>query len=109
LAKIKFYLDEHIPKAVAAGLLQRNIGAVSCVDVGMSGKSDEVHLTWALGNGYVVVTQDNDFLVLHSQGHPHAGIAFAAQPRSIGEFIRALLLIHEVLTPDDMSNYIEFI
>lgn len=109
MAEIKFYMDEHIPKAVASGLRQRGVEAMSCVDIGMLGKSDAEHLAWAFQKGYVIVTQDNDFLVLHAQGVEHAGIAFASQPRHIGELIRALMFIYEVLDAQDMVNHIEFI
>jgi hypothetical protein len=109
LSKIKFYLDEHIDKGIANGLRNREVDVVRCQEIGFSGKSDLAHLAWANENGFVLVTQDNDFLILHSQGQLHAGIAFAPRPMSIGEFIRSLLLIHELLTPEEMVNSIEFL
>ena len=36
--EVKFYLDEHIPKTVAAGLRRRGVEAVSCMDAGKLGK-----------------------------------------------------------------------
>jgi hypothetical protein len=40
----------------------------------------------------------------------HAGIAyFADQQRPIGDLIRMLVLLHEVVTPVDMRGRVEFI
>lgn len=109
MAKLKFYTDEHISKAVIKGLKARGIDAESCVDLGMRTASDEEHLVFAKRAQRVIVTYDNDFLKLHQQGKPHAGIAFSSKPKSIGDMISILLLMHEVLTSDDMENVIEFI
>lgn len=109
MAKLKFYTDEHISKAVVKGLQARGIDAESCVDMGMRTASDAEHLAFAKTERRIVVTYDNDFLKLHQQGLPHAGIAFSSKPKSIGEMISILLLMHDVLTSDDMENSIEFI
>jgi hypothetical protein len=65
-------------------------------------------LAYAGQTGYVLVTQDTDFLRLHAAGAAHHGIAYAPQSTSTGALIRWLLLIHELLTPDDMTNHVEF-
>lgn len=109
MARLKFYTDEHISRAVVKGLQARGIDAKSCVDLGMRTASDEKHLTFAKHEQRVIVTYDNDFLKLHEQGWPHAGIAFSTKPKSIGDMISILLLMYEVLTPEDMENSIEFI
>lgn len=58
----------------------------------------------------VIFTEDDDFLILHSQGMSHAGITYCEQnSRSIGQIIRGLELIWQVLEPDEMFNRIEFI
>ncbi|MCB0629714.1 MAG: DUF5615 family PIN-like protein [Saprospiraceae bacterium] len=85
MAKLKFYTDEHISKAVVRGLKARGIDAESCVDLGMRTSTDEEHLIFAAGQQRVIVTYDNDFLKLHQSGLRHAGIAFSAKPKSIGE------------------------
>jgi hypothetical protein len=57
-----------------------------------------------------MVTQDRDFLRLHRQEHPHAGIAFCEQgTRSIGQIVAGLVLIYEVLEPSEMVGRIEFL
>ena len=66
-------------------------------------------LALAAEKSWVIVTRDNDFLVLHAQALPHSGIVFATRPLSIGELINGLLLIHEILEPKDMANHVEFL
>lgn len=61
MAKLKFYTDEHISKAVIKGLKARGIDAESCVDLGMRTASDEEHLVFAKRAQRVIVTYDNDF------------------------------------------------
>jgi len=56
-----------------------------------------------------MVTMDEDYIILAAQGQPHAGIAYAKpNSRSIGDLIRELKLIHDVLTPPDMEDHIEY-
>lgn len=63
--RISFYLDEHIPKAVAKGLKQRGIDAFTCSEINTLGLSDVEQLALAAEKSWVIVTRDNDFLVLH--------------------------------------------
>ena len=106
---IRFYLDEHIASAVAKGLKSRGIDTLTCIEAGMRTASDMAHIEFAYINKYVIVTCDNDFLRLHSEGKPHAGIAFATHPLAIGEFIRKLQVIHQSLQMKDMENHTEFL
>jgi hypothetical protein len=57
----------------------------------------------------VLFTQDADFLALHRQGLAHFGLAYAPQWTPIGELVRGLLLIHDVLTAEEMRGRVEFI
>lgn len=109
MAKLKFYTDEHISKAVVRGLKARGIDAESCVDLGMRTATDEEHMIFATSQHRVIVTYDNDFLKLHQTSSSHSGIAFSSKPKSIGAMIASLLLMHEVLSSEDMENMIEFI
>jgi hypothetical protein len=73
-------------------------------------ESDEVQLAHALTQGRVIVTQDADFLRIVAAGVETAGVIFyPSQGRSIGYVIREILLIWEVLEPEDMRNHIEFL
>ena len=109
MAKVKFYTDVHIAKAVVHGLTRRGVDALSCVDNGQREADDDELLARATQEKRVMVTHDNDFLVFHSQGFPHGGIAFFTRPTSVGEMIRSLLLIYEVLEAEEMVNHVEFL
>jgi predicted nuclease of predicted toxin-antitoxin system len=77
--KIKFYTDEHVAKAVVRGLRQRGVEALTVLEAGMLGASDEEHLKRARNEDRVIFTQDDDFLRLHAAGADHAGIVYASQ------------------------------
>lgn len=107
---IEFYLDEHVARAVATGLRARGVGVVTAQEAGMTGASDEEHLALAHhSRGLVVFTQDTDFLRLHRRGSAHSGIVYAHQRTPVGEIIRGLMLIHQVLEPHEMENHLEFL
>jgi hypothetical protein len=77
---MKIYLDDSIASVLLARLL-RNAGhdVRLPIDVGMAGEDDPVHLTHAIGEGRVCMSEDHeDFgklhhLILRAQGH-HPGI-----------------------------------
>jgi len=52
---------------------------------------------------------DSDFLVIASRAFIHSGIAYANPRSSVGELIRAIVLLHDVLTPADMQNHVEYL
>ena len=75
----------------------------------MLGAGDEEHLAFARRQGRVLFTQDVDFLRLHSSGVDHTGIVCTRQQAPIGETIRGLVLVHEVLDPDEMNGHLEYL
>jgi hypothetical protein len=107
---IRFHLDEHVDLAVADGLRRRGIDVTTTHDAVLLGADDLDHIAFANANGRVIFSNDPDFLRLHDEGVQHEGIAFChQQSRSIGQIIRGLELIWEVLEPDDMRHRVEFI
>jgi predicted nuclease of predicted toxin-antitoxin system len=88
--EVRFYVDEHVAKAVSRGLRQRGVDVMRVTDAGLLTASDSEHLKRALAEGRVIFTQDDDYLRLHATGVEHAGIAYAPQGMSIGEIIRGL-------------------
>lgn len=102
--------DQHVPEAVTRGLQRRSVDALTAQDAGRCGLSDLEQLEYARGEGRVIVTFDDDFLSLAASGVVHAGIAFSpANKHSIGELLRALPLIYEILAPSEMHNHVEFL
>ncbi|MEB3283219.1 MAG: DUF5615 family PIN-like protein [Lyngbya sp.] len=107
---IRFHLDENVSNAIVDALRRRNIDVTTTSEVGLIGASDFEQIQFAFSQDRVIFTLDDDFLVLHQQGIEHAGIIYCNQNRrSIGEMIRGLILIWEVLNPEEMQNHIEFI
>ncbi len=107
--RIRFYTDEHIPKAGTMGLRRRGVDVLTCQEVGMLSVEDEVHLAFATRQGRTAITQDDDFLRLHASGFQHQGIAYSHRQTPVGEVIRGVMLVFEVLEDDDMTNHVEFL
>jgi len=57
-----------------------------------------------------MVTFDVDYLALHRARVQHGGIAWCPEQKySIGELIEVLLLLHGVVTSQDMRNHVEYL
>ena len=77
MAEPGFYTDEHISKAVVAALRTNGVDVLTVPEAGTIA------------------------------GAHHAGIAYASQNRTIGELVRGLMLIHQVLSTDEMEDHVE--
>lgn len=108
---MKIYADENIERSIIAGLQRRNIEVVSARELGYLGKSDEFHIKKALEMKAVILTHDIDFLKMASNPEvKHGGIIFSYLKNiSIGQCIRGVELISNILTDEDMANHIEFL
>jgi len=94
---------------VAEGLKRRDVKVITAKDAGNLGLSDEQQLEYARQKGLVVVTHDDDFLSLALEME-HKGIVFVHQQKySIGDLIRNLKLLWDVLKQKDMVNHVEFL
>lgn len=108
-ALISFYMDEHVPTAVSEGLRRRGVDVLTAQEANMRGAADEAHLTLAMREGRTIVTQDADFLRLHASSRSHAGIVYVPQHTPTGVIVRGLMMLYEVLRPDDMVSRVEFL
>jgi len=107
---IRFHLDEDTDPAIAGGLRHHGIEVTTSQEAGLLGVPDPVQLAHAHRHGRVLFTHDADHLALSVQGMEHSGIAYCHQRRrSVGEIIAGLVLIWEVLEPEEMCNRVEFI
>lgn len=107
---IRFHLDENVSNIIADGLRRRGIDVSTTPEQGLMASSDEVQLEFALSQGRVIFTQDDDFLRLHQASAAHAGIIYCRQnTRSIGDILRGLVLIWECVEPEEMLEHIEFL
>jgi predicted nuclease of predicted toxin-antitoxin system len=106
---LRYHLDENVDVAVADALLRRGIDVTIPAQAALSGAPDEEHLAFALREGRVIITHDADFLRLASQNARHAGIVYChLGTRTIGDILRALLLLAEFYDIDDMTNQVEY-
>jgi len=103
------FTDEQILNAVILGLRQRGVEVLSTPDAGRDGLADKSHLIFARENGYVLLTQDRDFLTLAATMTDHFGTLYVPQSTSIGDIIRGVLLVTGVLTDDEMKGRVEYI
>lgn len=109
MGTIKFYTDEHVARAVVRGLRERGVDVSTVTEAALSGAADTAQLAHARTETRVVFTHDVDFLRLHAAGVEHTGIVHSAQELSIGDIIRGLMLIVQLLDADEMINHVEFL
>ncbi|MBO1066572.1 MULTISPECIES: DUF5615 family PIN-like protein [Nostocales] len=108
--KIRFHLDENADPAIALGLRRYGIDVTTTNNVGLRTQSDEVQLGFIQKTQRVLFTQDTDFLIIASRQLNHPGITYCKKgTRSIGEIIETLVLIYEVMTPEEMVGRVEFL
>lgn len=107
-----FYLDQHVPAAVARGLRLRHVDLITAFEDGNAALDDESLLERATSLSRTLVTQDEDFLAIASarqaEDREFAGIIYAHQLRiGIGRFISDLELIAKSCEPGQMRNHVE--
>ena len=108
--QIKFHLDENVRSAISQGLRRRGVDVTTTPEQLLIGISDEAQLSFAISQQRVIFTQDTDFLRMNQMNTNHCGIVYCSQgSKSIGEIIRGLILIYELLEPVDMLGRVEFL
>ncbi|GAX36421.1 DUF5615 family PIN-like protein [Nodularia sp. NIES-3585] len=108
--EIKFHLDENVSNAIANGLRKRDIDVTTTSEQGLISVSDQVQLEFYFSQGRVIFTQDTDFLRLDQSNINHLGIVYCPQQtKSIGQIIQGLVLIWELLEPEEMLGHIEYL
>ncbi len=119
--RIRYYTDAHIPKSVVRQLLQKGVDIVRCEDIGMKYAKDEAHWEYAIREGRVLVTCDEDFFnhaaAWNEKGKSHPGIVFIISEKQgiIGVIVKELLFLHEAIAggaatlEEDVQNRILYI
>ena len=108
--KIRFHLDEHIDPRIAEAIRTRGIDVTATLSANLRMASDSEQWNFAKQQARVLVTKDADFLRLALADPAHPGIVMCHRTGlSTSGIIQGLLLIHEVLTPQEMRGNIEYL
>ena len=109
---IELYLDEDVDVLLATLVQARGFAALSTVEAGRRGTTDEQQLVYASERNLTVLTHNRqDFEALaqawHSAGRRHAGILIAVR-RPVHEIARRLLTLLDNVTADEMVNEVRY-
>lgn len=108
--RIRYHLDENVDPDVALALRSQGIEVTTTFEMNMAGTSDAVQLAFVKQEKRVIVSHDTDFLKIASQDNTHYDIAFCKKGSgSIGEIIRNLILIYQVMSPEEMHGIVEYL
>ena len=111
---IAFYMDHHVPRAIALGLRLRGVEVITAYEDGTSEVEDPALLDRAGALGRVLFTRDDDLRAEARQrqraGIPFHGVIYAHQLRvSIGRCVQDLEIIAKAGEPVDLMNAIIFL
>lgn len=108
--RIRFHLDEHVDPDIARALRRHGIDVTTTLEAGLRTTDDHQQWAYVCREGRIIMTHDVDFLRLASQSAEYPGVAYCAiGARSLGELIRALILIYEIMSPEEMTGHVEFL
>lgn len=112
--RIKIYTDESVGLAIPKGLRRRGVEVWSSHEVGNQGLTDEEQFIYAIEHQAAIFTHDDDFLSLASsyiaEDKTHYGVIYAHPLRvTIGDCIRGIKIIVDIMTPEEMMNQIKFL
>ena len=108
--RIRFHLDEHVDPDAAKALRAHGIDVTTTVESRLRTASDAEQLDFARRESRVLVTHDADFLRFAAASSDHAGIAYCRQNRrTLGEMVRTLILMTELMSPDEMVGRVEYL
>ena len=113
---IQIYTDEHVSPLIAQTLRRRGFVARSAIEIGMIGRSDEEHLTYAASHSMAILTFDQvDFVQLAQQWTAaqceHAGIIISPQfgSRQLSQLLQSLSRLLDTLTAGELCNQVVFL
>ncbi len=111
---ISFYVDAHIPRAIALGLRMRNVDVVTAQEDGAATFSDAELMDRAAQLSRAIFTFDDDLLAeaaLRQQlGTPFSGVVYAHPLRvTIGQCVHDLELVAKAGEPEDLRNRVLFL
>jgi hypothetical protein len=107
-------MDEHVHRAITAGLRLRGVDVVTAQEDGRRKTDDDLLLNRAGELGRVLFSQDEDLLAeakrRQEQGIAFAGVVYGHQLRvTIGLCVRDLELLAKAGNPEDFANRVEYL
>ena len=107
-------MDHHVPAAITTELRRRGIDVLTAQEDGSDQLDDDLLLERASQLDRVLFSQDRDLLRIANEqlesGRDFNGLVYAHQLSiTIGQAIRDLELLAQVLDPEEMRNRIEFL
>lgn len=111
---LALYLDQHVPRAIAAGLRLRGVDVLTAFEDGADTLEDPDLLDRASALGRVLFSQDDDLLIeatrRQTAGIAFGGVVYAHQLRvSIGACVQDLAVIATAGESDDLRNQVLFL
>ena len=111
---IKFYMDQHVPRAITVGLRLRGVDVITAYEDGTSELPDPELLERAGELGRVFFTRDDDLIAevtrRQREGIGFHGVVYAHQLRvSIGICVQDLEIIAKAGEPEDLMNEVKFL
>jgi hypothetical protein len=107
------YADEHVKSAIVEGLKRRGMDIVTAQERGQRRTDDEILLRTATMEARLLLTNDTDFLRIHSAwmkaGGQHTGIVYWPQERLIGVVIARVHQYALQTTPQEALNVVKFV
>jgi predicted nuclease of predicted toxin-antitoxin system len=111
---IRFYTDVHVNRKAVSQLRKKGVDIVHCGEAGMLDAPDSEHLMYTTHNKMVMVSCDEDFIILHHQyqerNEAHGGIVYFRMPdqcSSIGLIVREILFLHQAANyENDLANQV---
>lgn len=110
MTRVKLYLDENVPEAIATALRLRGYDVATTKEAGKKAASDFDQLRYASSQKRVLFTFNvADFAELHDEflheNHHHGGIILSRQ-MPVGTIVKRLLKLLSRLTPAALENNI---
>jgi predicted nuclease of predicted toxin-antitoxin system len=111
---LSLYMDAQVRSGVTRGLRLRGVAVLTAQEDGTDAIDDPDLLDRAMALGYVVFTQDIDFLIEAARrqrmGQAFAGVVYGHQQNvSTGQCVQDLELMAKVYDPVDMMNRVEYL
>lgn len=111
---VALYMDEHVHRAITAGLRLRGVNVLTAQEDGRRNIPDDVLLDRATELQRVLFSQDEDLLAEATRrqrgGIPFAGVIYAHQRRvTIGACVHDLELIAKSANLEDFTHRVEYL